>query len=142
MTTADDKALRIARAMFAAEGSGPAWGIELIDVRIDYARIAMRLTPAMMNAHRTVHGGMTFALADSALAYASNARNVRAVVSHASMVFLTPAYEGERLIAEAHLRLREGRSSIFAISITAEDGRAVGEFQGHTRDVGGYILDE
>ena len=50
---------------------------------------------------RIAHGGMIFALADTAFAYACNSRNVSTVAQQASIVFLAPAREGERLTAEA-----------------------------------------
>lgn len=136
---ADLLARRVVDAMVAAEGTD--WGIELLDIRHHYARIAMTVLPSMINAHATIHGGMTFALADSALAYASNSTNERAVVAHASMVFLTPAHLGEQLIAEAQLRVSEGRAQVYAVTVTTSDGRAVAEFTGHTRTVGGAILE-
>ena len=75
----DQKARRIAEAMLASEGTGPAWGIEIEEVREGYARIRMTLRADMLNGHRIAHGGMVFALADTAFAYACNSRNVRTV---------------------------------------------------------------
>ena len=54
-----------------------------------------------MRAHRTVHGGMVFALADTAFAYVCNGKNEKAVAAQASIVFLGSAQDGETLIAEA-----------------------------------------
>ncbi len=87
--------------MLAAEGTGPAWGIEIEEAREGYARIRMTLTAAMLNGHGIAHGGMVFALADTAFAYACNSRNLRSVAAQASIIFLDQAREGEVLIAEA-----------------------------------------
>ena len=80
--------------MLAAEGTGPAWGIEIEEAREGYARIRMTLRADMLNGHGIAHGGMIFALADTAFAYACNSRNLRSVAAQASIVFLDAAREG------------------------------------------------
>src|ERR1043165_9025880 len=94
----DEIADKVARAMLAAEGTGPAWGIEIEEVREGYARIRMTIRPEMLNGHGKAHGGMVYALADTAFAYACNSRNLRSVGAQATMVFLDGAEEGEVLV--------------------------------------------
>ena len=137
---ADETADKVARAMLAAEGTGPAWGIEIEEAREGYARIRMRLTAAMLNGHRIAHGGMVFALADTAFAYACNSRNLRSVAAQASIVFLDAAREGEVLIAEAEEAALVGRSGVCNVSVRTEDGRAIAEFQGFSRSLGGTLI--
>src|SRR5437879_3032776 len=95
---------KVAHAMLAAEGTGPAWGVAIEEAREGYARIRMVMRAEMLNGHGTAHGGMVFALADTAFAYACNGRNLRTVAAQASIVFLEPAREGDVLIAEARER--------------------------------------
>jgi acyl-CoA thioesterase len=140
--TANEIADKVARAMLAAEGTGPAWGIEIEEAREGYARIRMRLTPAMLNGHGIAHGGMVFALADTAFAYACNSRNLRTVAAQASIVFLDAAKEGEVLIAEAQEAALVGRSGVCNVSVWTEGGRAIAEFQGFSRSVGGQLIGE
>ena len=87
--------------MLAAEGTGPAWGLVIEEAREGYARVRMALRADMLNGHGTAHGGMIFALADTAFAYACNSRNLRSVAAQASIVFLDAVAEGDVLIAEA-----------------------------------------
>ena len=138
---ADALADKIARTMLAAEGTGPAWGIEIEEAREGYARVRMRLTPDMLNGHGIAHGGMIFALADSAFAYACNSRNVTTVAAQASVVFLDAAKEGEMLIAEAREVALAGRSGVTHVSVRGADGRAIAEFQGYSRTLGGPVID-
>jgi acyl-CoA thioesterase len=72
---ADDLARRVASQMFAAEGTGPAWEIVIEEARAGYARLSMKVRADMLNGHGIVHGGMVFALADTAFAYVCNGRN-------------------------------------------------------------------
>ncbi len=65
---ANETADKVARAMLAREGTGPAWGVTIIEAREGYSRISMRLRGDMLNGHGSAHGGMVFALADTAFA--------------------------------------------------------------------------
>ncbi|PWG01501.1 hydroxyphenylacetyl-CoA thioesterase PaaI [Sphingosinicella humi] len=142
MTDPDQLAASVAHAMLAREGTGPAWGIEIVEAREGYSRLRMTLRADMLNGHGSAHGGMVFALADTAFAYACNSRNVRTVGAQATMVFLDGAKEGEVLIAEAEEAAVVGRSGVYNVSVKTEDGRAVAEFQGFSRTVGGAFIDE
>ena len=138
--SANEIADKVARAMLAAEGAGPAWGIEIEEAREGYARIRMAVRPDMLNGHGTVHGGMIFALADSAFAYACNGRNLRTVAAQASIVFLDAARVGETLVAEAKEQALVGRSGVYNVSVKGGDGRFIAEFQGFSRSLGGEVI--
>ena len=143
MTDSDANALarRVADTMLSKEGTGPAWGLVIEDASEGYARVRMLIRPDMANGHGIAHGGMIFGLADSAFAYACNGRNATTVAAHASISFLSPARIGETLRAEAEERARNGRTGVYAVRVTADDGRVVAEFQGLSREIGGPILD-
>src|SRR6478735_12207215 len=133
----DELASRVAHHMLAAEGTGPAWGISIEEARADYARISMVVRADMLNSHGIAHGGMIFALADTAFAYVCNGSNHASVAAQASIVFLGKAEEGETLIAEAEEVAREGRAGVTRVSVRTSDGRAVAEFTGYSRTIGG-----
>ena len=134
-------ALEIARAMLSREGTGPAWGVEIEAAGPGFCRLAMVLRPDMLNGHGNAHGGMIFALADTAFAYACNSRNVASVAAQASVVFLDAAREGELLVAEAQEVALAGRSGVTHVSVRGEDGRAIAEFQGYSRTLGGPVVE-
>ena len=138
---ADELADLVANAMLAAEGTGPAWGIEIEEARAGYARIAMVVRADMLNGHRIVHGGMVFALADTAFAYVCNGGNEKTVAAQASIVFLGSANEGDRLIAEAEEVATEGRSGVTRVTVRTSDGRSIAEFTGYSRRIGGPVVE-
>jgi acyl-CoA thioesterase len=143
MTSEADKlARRVAEAMLASEGTGAAWGIVLEEARLGYARISMRLRPDMMNGHGSAHGGISFALADTAFAYACNSRNQTSVAHQASISYLAGAGIGETLIAEAVETALVGRTGVYHVSVRTADGRAIAEFMGTSRTIGGPYLKE
>ena len=138
---ADELANRVARHMLAAEGTGPAWDLKIEEAREDYARVSMVVRPDMLNGHGFAHGGMIFALADSAFAYVCNGANHASMAAQASIVFLDKVREGETLIAEAEQVAREGRAGVTRVAIRTDDGRTVAEFTGYSRTLGGAVLD-
>lgn len=137
----DELASRVAHGMLAAEGTGPAWGIRVEEARAGYARLSMKLRADMLNGHRIVHGGMVFALADTAFAYVCNGRNEKTVAAQAGIVFLGSAGEGDILVAEAEEAATAGRSGVTRVSVRTSDGRPIAEFTGYSRTLGGPVLD-
>jgi acyl-CoA thioesterase len=141
MTAADDAvALRIAETLMAREGTAPAWGVVLEEARAGYARVRMAVRADMLNGHGTAHGGMIFALADTAFDYACNSHNRATVAQGASILFLGPAQAGETLIAEARETALAGRSGAYMIDVRTGDGRIVAQLQCLSRTVGGAIV--
>ena len=138
---ANELADRVGREMLAAEGTGPAWDLRIEEAREGYARVSMRVRPDMLNGHGIAHGGMIFALADSAFAYICNGGNHASVAAQASIVFLGKAEVGETLVAEGQQVAREGRAGVTRVSVKTDDGRDVAEFTGYSRTVGGPVVD-
>ena len=138
---ANELANRVAHGMLAAEGTGPAWGIAIDEAREGYARLSMTVRADMLNGHRIVHGGMVFALADTAFAYVCNGRNEKTVAAQASIVFLGGTQEGETLIAEAGEITTAGRSGVTRVSVRTSEGRAIAEFTGYSRTLGGAVIE-
>lgn len=138
---ANELASRVAHGMLSSEGTGPAWGIVIQEARGGYARLSMEVRADMLNGHRIVHGGMVFALADTAFAYVCNGRNEKSVAAQAGIVFLGSAAEGETLIAEAQEAATAGRSGVTRVSVRTADGRPIAEFTGYSRTIGGAVID-
>lgn len=138
---ADDLARRVATEMLATEGTGPAWGIRIEEARHRYARVSMVVRSDMLNGHGIAHGGMIFALADSAFAYVCNGGNHASVAAQASIVFLDKVAKGETLIAEAEEVVREGRAGVTRVAVRTADGRSIAEFTGYSRTLGGPVIE-
>lgn len=76
-------------------------GIELIEIAPGYCKLEMTVRPEMLNGFGILHGGVSFAFADSAFAFASNSHGRLSVSQNGSMTYAKPATAGNRLIAEA-----------------------------------------
>ena len=129
-----------ADAMWAEDATSRGLAIELISVAPGEATLTMTVGGQMVNWHNTCHGGFIYLLADTAFGYASNSRNRRMVAQHCSITYLNPAQRGDRLTARAAERQRAGRSGIYDVAVTREDGTPIAEFRGHARVIDGTIL--
>src|SRR5581483_8294724 len=96
---ADSLAHRVATAMYARDRASQALGMKIRRVSAGHAELTMRVRGDMLNGHSTCHGGLIFALADSAFAFACNSYNLTTVSSGCSIEFLAPAREGDTLTA-------------------------------------------
>ncbi len=141
-TDATSRARRVAETMLAREGTGPAWGLEIEAAGEAVSRVVMTVLPEMLNGHGTTHGGMIFALADTAFAYACNSRNEVNVAQSASISYLSPAHAGERLVAEAREVGNDGRTGVYEVTVRGPDGRIVAVFQGLSRSIGGAVIED
>lgn len=137
----DSDALAVARRMQSLEGTSPAWDLILEDAGVGRARVSMVVRDDMLNGFKTAHGGMIFALADTAFAYACNSRNVMTFAQHAAISFLSPGRPGERLTADAREDAASGRTGVYTVRVTGEDGRMVAVFHGLSRSAGGPIIE-
>ena len=136
----NEVARQVAELLMSREGTAGVWNLVLEEAREGFARVSMPVRADMLNGHRTAHGGMIFALADSAFAYACNSRNETTVAQQASILFLAPAHEGDILIAEAWEDARAGRTGAYSVIVTIKGGGPVAQFQGLSRTTGGTIL--
>ena len=142
MNQADTFARRVAERLHEQEATAAAWNIEIEEVREGYARVAMVVRDDMINGHAIAHGGMIFALADTAFAYACNSRNAESVAQNATIAFLAPGRLGDRLVAEAQEQALSGRSGVYGVQVRNQKNEKIAVFQGLSRAIGGKILPE
>ncbi len=140
--TPDELARACADAMWAGDSASQGLGFVIDEVAAGRAVLSMTVRGDMVNGHRICHGGFIFTLADSAFAFACNSYNQNVVAQHCAITFIAPAFEGDRLTATAEEVTRYGRSGIYDIRVTREDGTAIAEFRGQSRSVKGTHLPE
>ena len=105
-------------------------GIKLIEVREKYCLIEMPVKAEMINGLKTVHGGITFSLADSALAFSSNNTNEASVALNCMINFTKAVRMGDTLTAESILISDTRKTGVYDISITNQHKVLVATFRG------------
>ena len=131
-----------ARIMWDGDRASKQMGLELGEVRPGEAFVHLTVTPDMLNGHGVCHGGLIFAMADTAFAFACNSLNRRSIAMHCSISFIEKVTAGTRLSAHAAARAEYGRNGIFDVTVADEQGARVAEFRGYSRTLGGEWVSE
>ena|SRR5690606_21269071 len=129
------------RKLYEGDRASQALGMRVLDVAPGRARVAMTVRPDMVNGHKVCHGGLVFALADSAFAFACNSYNANTLAAAASIDFLAPAREGDELTAEAVELWRTRRSGLYDITVKNQRGECIARFRGRSHQVSGKIVE-
>ena len=105
-------------------------GIEVLELKEGYSRIQMTVRAEMMNGLGIVHGGIAFAFADSAFAFACNNRNNLSVALDNSINYLKPIHTDDVITAET-VEIHNGRSTgLYQVTIANQHGQVVAIFKG------------
>ena len=120
----------IAKYMLNQDEFSKWMGIQLIEIREKYCLIEMPVKPEMINGLKTVHGGITFSLADSALAFSSNNTNEASVALNCIINFTKAVKMGDILMAESVLVSDTRKTGVYDISITNQHKILVAAFRG------------
>jgi acyl-CoA thioesterase len=105
-------------------------GIQVLAIQEGYSKLQMQVKAQMLNGFKTLHGGISFAFADSALAFACNNRNNLSVALDCSISYIKAVYENDMLTAEA-IEIHNGKSTgVYNISISNQHNQLVAQFKG------------
>lgn len=72
-------------------------GIQILDISPGFCKLQITVRSEMLNGHQTAHGGISYAISDSALAFAANSRGQKAVSIETSISHIAPAFENDIL---------------------------------------------
>ena len=129
------------KTMYERDPASQALGMTLDAIRPGYARMRMRVREDMLNGHGTCHGGFIFMLADSAFAFACNSHNFNTVGAGCTIDYLAPGRAGDVLVAEAVEQALAGKTGVYDVVVTDQDGRKVALFRGKSHRVAGHVVD-
>lgn len=105
-------------------------GVELREAGVGYSVVRMLVRRDMANGFGTLHGGVLFAFADSAFAFATNARGLLSVAVDCSISFPVAVRPGDVLTATAKEQSTTNRLAFCEVTVTNQDDVAVGYFRG------------
>lgn len=131
-----DAALHLARrcadVMMRADAASGMLGIEIEIPEAGTCVARMRVREDMVNGFDICHGGLIFALADTAFAIACNARNRLSVAASANMDFLRPAALADELTATAAEKFAGKHGGVYVVDVVNQHGEAVALFRGRS----------
>jgi acyl-CoA thioesterase len=126
--------------MFARDHTARALNITIANIGLGSATLTMQVREDMVNGHDICHGGMMATLCDTAFAYACNSYNLNTVASGFSIEFLAPAKRGDMLVAMAVEQVLSGRSGVYDVKLTNQNGDVIALFRGKSARIRGEIV--
>ena len=139
---ADSLAQACAAALWTNDRAAQTLDMEILETAPGLAKLSMTVGEDMVNGHDICHGGLIFALADTAFAYACNSHNLNAVASGARIEFLAPGRLGEVLTALAKQVSQGKRTGIYDVVVSNPQNKTVALFRGNSHRIGGALVDE
>ena len=130
----------VAAHMMAADRASRGMGMRLDSVGDGTATLSMPVRDDMLNGHDICHGGFITTLADSAFAFACNARNVVTVASGLSIEFFRPARGGDVLTATAVEVTSAGRTGVWDMTVVNQDGERIALVRGKAHRLDGRTV--
>jgi phenylacetic acid degradation protein PaaD len=105
-------------------------GIRCVEAGPGHATVALEVGDAHLNFNGACHGGVIFALADTAFGLASNSHGMIAVGIDAHITYHVAAQRGDTLTATAVEVSRLRKIAVYRIDVTRADGTLVSSFTG------------
>jgi len=135
-----ETAQQCADAMMANDRSSKAMGISIEIPEAGQAVARMMVRDDMVNGFDVLHGGLTFALADTAFAFACNAYDKLTFAASANIEFLRPAMVGDELTATATEDYRGRCSGYYSVEVHNQRGELVALFRGRSASTGDPVV--
>lgn len=119
----------IVNKMFQSDAFSQWLGISLEEVSEGKCVLSMTIRKDMTNGFGIAHGGITYSLADSALAFAANSHGRQSVSIDTSINHIEPLTEGDKIIAVATENALKNKFGFYTIEIK-KDEKTVALFKG------------
>ena len=123
-------AKKIVDKMYDSDWFSQWLGVERVEIKEGSCTLRMKIKKEMVNGFAIAHGGITYSLADSTLAFASNSHGRKSVSVETSISHLQPLKEGDIITAVAEEKSLSDKIGVYHITITNQDNKVVALFKG------------
>ena len=123
-------ATRVVDAMYNNDPYSKWLGIVRIEDGPGVSVLELTVREEMLNGFAIAHGGITYSLADSALAFASNAHGIQAVSIETSISHVKKVEAGDRLRTKVEEKSLTSKTGLYYITVTNQNEEVVAYFKG------------
>ena len=122
----------IVNKMMAKDYFSQWLGISIIQIKNGYSKLSLKIRNEMLNGFGIAHGGITFCIADSALAFASNSKGKKSVSIETSISHIISLKEGDEIIAEAVCETETDKLGHYKVTVSLKNdaSKCVALFKG------------
>ena len=125
-----NQAKKIVARMYDHDWFSQWLGIEVLEVAPGFCKLKMKIRKEMLNGFGIAHGGITYSLADSALAFASNSHGRQSVSVETSISHTVSLKEDDVIYAISEEKSLTNKIGIYSITVTNEQSQTVALFKG------------
>ena len=123
-------AKRVVDKMINGDAFSSWLGIEVLEITEGFCKLRMTVRKEMTNGFDIAHGGISYSLADSALAFAANSDGIQSLSVETSISHTKKVMIGDTLIAETQEISKNDKNAVYNINITNQDNIEIAHFQG------------
>ncbi|WBA41228.1 hotdog fold thioesterase [Hymenobacter canadensis] len=105
-------------------------GLEVKEMGPGYCRLQFRVRPEMLNGFGILHGGVAFAAADSAFAFACNSHGRQSVALNATIDYLEAGRPDDLITVEAREESLKHKIGVYQLRLTNQHGIPLALFKG------------
>ena len=125
-----DLAKKVVDKMISGDAFSQWLGIEVLKISEGFCKLKMTVRDEMTNGFNIAHGGISYSLADSALAFAANSDGIQSLSVETSISHTKKVMSGDTLIADTQEISKNEKSAVYNINITNQDNIKIAYFQG------------
>ena len=137
-----ERAEKSVATLWENDRASQSLGFKIERVAPGEAVVSVKVDDDKLNGHDTCHGGIIFSLADSAFGFACNSYNKLVVGQHCTITYLVPGRGGDTLYAHAKETNRSGRTGVYDVVVSNQDGVELVHFRGVSRNIPGQHFEE
>ena len=129
--TSLEKAIKIVEQIMLRNDTFSKWmGVEITEITPGSCCLKVSIREEMLNGFQTCHGGVSYSIADSALAFASNSHGIQAVSIETSISHTKVILAGDIITAVATEKNLSKRFGVYEVILTNQKGETVALFKG------------
>ena len=123
-------AKKVVEKMINGDAFSQWLGIEILEINKGFCKLQMSVRKEMTNGFDIAHGGISYSLADSALAFAANSDGIQSLSVETSISHTKKVISGDILIAETQEISKDDKNAVYNINITNQDKTEIAHFKG------------
>ena len=123
-------ARKVVEKMMNGDSFSQWLGIEVLEITEGFCKLQMKVRDEMTNGFNIAHGGISYSLADSCLAFAANADGIQSLSIETSISHTKKVESGDILTATSKGINNTNKTAMYDISITNQDNIEIAHFKG------------
>ena len=130
MSESQELAERVVHGMLAHDAFSEWLGLEVLEIAPRRSVVQMQVRPEMVNGFGVSHGGIVYALADSALAFASNTHGRITVAVENAISYPMAVRVNDVVTASAEEESSTNRLAFYRVAVRNQKDELVAIFRG------------